>query len=175
MVFPTTLYTITSTSYTCDGITNANPVLVCSGTSTDNSITVSNIGNFPRTIIQFSIRGIRNPGSTLVTQSLQLFTLDSGSSQIDVKTTGILPSITPGTLQNAQLSSLSQVAGANSFLLVHFTTQHSVPAGSVIMLSFPKYNAQEGAQSYQLKSMISTNQPTCSAISVKIPLIRALN
>lgn len=157
-------YTITSNSYNCNDVSDPTFLVTCTGSSTDNSIVLSSSAS--KTLIIFSIAGIKNPPSTLVTQSLQLYMQDSLSNTIDSKITGIIPTLTPGTLQSPTLSALTQIAGASSILQVKFTPQHAIPTSSSIVVTLPKYNLAEGAQSYQLKSMISSSTPTCTPISV---------
>ena len=121
---------------------------------------------FPAEAFEIHIlSAMTNPQSTTTTSSFSFATQTSASVVIDQLASGITLTASVGSLQSATFVPVSSVVGASTNLKITMTPTHNIPAGSIIKVTFPKWNPNANSPTDYLQGSIScsTSSPLSSA------------
>ena len=145
------------------GTTLTSPT--CTAYNSNNSIVVTNFGSNSSSGIQITINNILNPSTDSNSNYFKIITTDASNNTLDYDYAITNWQIIPDTLSDTSLTATNQVAGAIGGVTISFTPINSIPQNGYIIVAIPSYNGDAGAGGTQIRPMITTSNPGCSAIS----------
>ncbi|CAG9329240.1 unnamed protein product [Blepharisma stoltei] len=172
--FPSEVTISDSSNYSCtlSNLYGTSSTAYCS--SANRVITIYNFfasGSIPQgSILPFQVvlGSITNPKSTTQTSSILITTLSSSGSVIDTSDpndTNLAIQATSVSMNAASIFPASTIIGAQSTWTFIYTPQFESPSGSIIYITFPSWNEYLLAAGTNIRQIIRTASPACSAVS----------